>query len=69
MPGRFLLAFGVIGLVASPVQAQYLKTAASKNGMFKDCADCPQLIVVPGEASRWARRKMSRSVSRNMKTG
>ena len=47
MPGRFLLVFSVIGLVASPVQAQYLKTAASNNGMFKDCADCPQLIVVP----------------------
>ena len=30
-----------------PAHAQYLKTAASNNGMFKDCADCPQLIVVP----------------------
>jgi Sulfatase-modifying factor enzyme 1 len=47
MPERFLLVFSVIGQVASPVQAQYLKTAASNNGMFKDCADCPRLIVVP----------------------
>ena len=47
MPGRFLLVFSFISLVASPAHAQYLKTAASNNGMFKDCADCPQLIVVP----------------------
>src|SRR5262249_21340083 len=48
MRGRFLLVFGVIGLVTSaPVQGQYLRAAASKNHVFKDCGDCPEMIVVP----------------------
>ena len=24
---------------------------------FKDCAECPEMIVVPAAASRWARAK------------
>ena len=26
---------------------QYLKAAVSNNEMFKDCADCPQMVVIP----------------------
>jgi len=69
MPGRFLLVLSVIVLVASPAHAQYLKTAASNNGMFKDCADCPQLIVVPAGSFTMGSPKDEPKRVNNMKTG
>ena len=48
MRGRFLIVIGLIGLVASAsAQGPYPKTAASENKMFKDCADCPEMVMVP----------------------
>ena len=45
--GAFCSCLASLAWSHHSAQAQYLKAAASNNGMFKDCADCPQLIVVP----------------------
>ena len=47
MRWHFLILLG-LGLVASAqAQGQYVKAAAGENKMFKDCADCPEMVVIP----------------------
>ena len=46
MRGHFLIVIGLIGLVASAGPSSVPQGAASKN-MFKDCADCPEMVIVP----------------------
>ena len=47
MRWHFLILLG-LGLVASAqAQGQYLKAAVSINEVFKDCADCPEMILAP----------------------
>ena len=43
----------------SPERERALKPKDS----FKECANCPEMVVVPAGASRWARRPASRNVS------
>ena len=48
MRGRFLIVIGLIGPVASAsAQGPYPKAAASESNKFKDCADCPEMVMVP----------------------
>jgi formylglycine-generating enzyme required for sulfatase activity len=47
MRWRFLILLGLGLVFATQVQGQNLKAAAVKNKKFKDCAECPDMVVVP----------------------
>ena len=43
----FLILLGLSLVVSAQVQGQHLKAAAGENKKFKDCAQCPEMVVVP----------------------
>ena len=43
----FLILLGLSLVVSAQLQGQHLKAAAGDTQKFKDCAQCPEMVVVP----------------------